>query len=303
MLGLKWSPSTIRNMMADLEEAQLLYQPHTSAGRIPTVQALQYFLKEEADPILPSKEEQKELTSLVQKEKDLLSILILVSRWLSEHTDGIVVALPPDVDSLLLGKAELVPIEKNSLLLLWVTPTGGVFHRVVTFPFPLDRSLIQTLNQILNEQYQGLTLKEIRERLKQDLKDLARAAQERIFRILAHLSQKEEKVVLEGTERIVTHPIFGDLHSLRQILEALERREILIQILKEAEKKGFQVLLGEEIGVKTEKPISFFLSSLGKEGIGGSIGIIAPLTSSYPYLLGHLSFATRVLNQTLGYGE
>src|ERR1700751_299440 len=35
-LGQNLSPATIRNVMADLEEAGLLYAPHTSAGRLPT---------------------------------------------------------------------------------------------------------------------------------------------------------------------------------------------------------------------------------------------------------------------------
>ena len=34
--GLDLSPATIRNVMADLEEAGLISSPHTSAGRIPT---------------------------------------------------------------------------------------------------------------------------------------------------------------------------------------------------------------------------------------------------------------------------
>src|SRR5258708_32795832 len=35
-LAQNLAPATIRNVMADLEEARLLYAPHTSAGRVPT---------------------------------------------------------------------------------------------------------------------------------------------------------------------------------------------------------------------------------------------------------------------------
>lgn len=41
---LKFSPATIRNVMADLEEMGLLCSPHTSAGRIPTVRGYRLFL-------------------------------------------------------------------------------------------------------------------------------------------------------------------------------------------------------------------------------------------------------------------
>src|SRR5213082_947107 len=40
------SPATIRNVMADLEDGGFLYQPHTSAGRVPTAAAYRFFAQE-----------------------------------------------------------------------------------------------------------------------------------------------------------------------------------------------------------------------------------------------------------------
>src|SRR6266481_1285050 len=42
--GIDLSPATIRNIMADLEDAGLLYAPHTSAGRLPTELGLRLFV-------------------------------------------------------------------------------------------------------------------------------------------------------------------------------------------------------------------------------------------------------------------
>ena len=42
--GLDLSPATIRNVMADLEDAGLLYAPHTSAGRLPTEAGLRLYV-------------------------------------------------------------------------------------------------------------------------------------------------------------------------------------------------------------------------------------------------------------------
>src|SRR5262249_25677664 len=39
-----WSPATIRNVMAELEEQDLVEQPHTSAGRVPTDQGYRYYV-------------------------------------------------------------------------------------------------------------------------------------------------------------------------------------------------------------------------------------------------------------------
>src|ERR1700761_6276482 len=43
-LPMSLSPATIRNVMADLTEAGLLFAPHTSAGRLPTEQGLRLFV-------------------------------------------------------------------------------------------------------------------------------------------------------------------------------------------------------------------------------------------------------------------
>src|SRR5580698_3582034 len=44
LLPMNLSPATIRNVMADLTEAGLLFAPHTSAGRLPTDQGLRLFV-------------------------------------------------------------------------------------------------------------------------------------------------------------------------------------------------------------------------------------------------------------------
>src|SRR5215203_934805 len=38
------SPASVRNVMTDLEEAGLIYSPHTSAGRLPTELGLRFYV-------------------------------------------------------------------------------------------------------------------------------------------------------------------------------------------------------------------------------------------------------------------
>ena len=58
------SPATLRNDMAKLEELKFLYQPHTSAGRIPTDAGYRYFVEE----IMPDRELSKKEQQTMQKE-------------------------------------------------------------------------------------------------------------------------------------------------------------------------------------------------------------------------------------------
>ena len=55
------SPATIRNDLASLEEDGYLYQPHISAGRIPTDKGYRYFVEEVMKEKELSKEEQQKM--------------------------------------------------------------------------------------------------------------------------------------------------------------------------------------------------------------------------------------------------
>jgi len=62
--NLKVSSATIRNDMNKLEEEGLLYQPHVSAGRIPTDEGYRYFVEE----IMKDKELSREDQQKLQRE-------------------------------------------------------------------------------------------------------------------------------------------------------------------------------------------------------------------------------------------
>ncbi len=63
---LDWSSATIRNEMAVLEELGLLYQPHTSAGRVPTEQAYRMYVDQSAGMCELSIEERNRLQNIVE---------------------------------------------------------------------------------------------------------------------------------------------------------------------------------------------------------------------------------------------
>ncbi len=66
--NFKISSATIRNDMAELEKEEYLYQPHISAGRIPTDKGYRYFVEKIMKDKDLSKDEQKQL------QKELLKL-------------------------------------------------------------------------------------------------------------------------------------------------------------------------------------------------------------------------------------
>jgi len=76
------SSATIRNEMAELEELGYLWQPHTSAGRQPTLKAYSYYVANVMSPLSPKTAEQKALYQVVEEYHLEPSLMM---RWLGKQ--------------------------------------------------------------------------------------------------------------------------------------------------------------------------------------------------------------------------
>lgn len=87
MYPVDLSPATIRNILAELEEQELLTHPHTSAGRIPTQKGYRYYVDHLMNEIQLLEEEKQKIKSEYEKEsKELESLLETTSKAVSEAT-------------------------------------------------------------------------------------------------------------------------------------------------------------------------------------------------------------------------
>lgn len=100
MMGYNFSvsPATIRNDMSSLEDEGLIFQPHTSAGRIPTDLGYRLYVDELADYALAERQAEKELQKVMevyamQKAREKIYDCV---RILSQATDNVSFATLPD---------------------------------------------------------------------------------------------------------------------------------------------------------------------------------------------------------------
>src|SRR5580700_6627043 len=129
------SPATIRNVMADLEEAGLLYSPHTSAGRLPTEAGLRFFVDGLLEVGHLADEERSSIESLcAARGKSLPQALEEATTALSglSHCAGLVVA--PKTERRSLKHIEFVPLSPGRALVVMVTEDGLVENRLIEVP-------------------------------------------------------------------------------------------------------------------------------------------------------------------------
>src|SRR5512135_3140076 len=156
------SPATIRNVMADLEDAGLLYAPHTSAGRLPTEAGLRLFVNGLLEIGNLAEDERLNIESLCRaRGKSLAQALELATSALSglSHCAGVVVVPKQERP---LKHIEFVNLGPGRALVVLVTEDGLVENRVIEVPLGLMPSTLVSAANYLNARLTGRTIEEAR---------------------------------------------------------------------------------------------------------------------------------------------
>src|SRR6185437_4283136 len=162
LLTQNLSPATIRNVMADLEEAGLLYSPHTSPGRLPTEAGLRLFVHGLLQIRNLDEDERQNIESLcAARGKSLAQALEEATTALSglSHCAGVVVVPKQERP---LKHLEFVHLGPGRALVVLVTEDGLVENRVIEVPLGLPPSALVSAGNYLNARLVGRTIEEAR---------------------------------------------------------------------------------------------------------------------------------------------
>ncbi len=309
--GLSLSPATIRNVLADLEEAGLLLQPHTSAGRVPTAAGYRLFI----DALVQMRElgaaEQRRVRErLAQMDPVRDDVVAEVGRLLASFTGAAaVVAAPPPERSVLAG-LHFLPLDAGRVLAVLVTRGGAIENRVVLLDQAPERDQLQRLNNFLAELAPGRTLAELREALAERLAG-SRARAERLRAVAAALVEaaaegaSRPRMAIEGQELLFERPEFSDVEKLRSYLRTLEEHERLLDLLERTlQSSGVQVLIGEEAQLGELDDVSIVGAPFGApHGGSGMLGVIGPSRMDYARVVPLVDFAARCMSELLAGGS
>ena len=287
--SLPFSPATIRNVMSDLEEKGYLYQPHTSAGRIPTDEGLKVYLNSlflaigREDENLVSR-----LISSVRSENltEREEILSKVLNFLHENT-GYVGFGVNFVENLTINNVMLVKVSSDKVLIVINFQPDYVVHKVIKAKIPEGE--LGKISKILTQKFKGKTLKKVKEELIEEIDDLREEISNLTFKINASiLKSLNELNNLEvyGAPNIID--LFsGDAERLKRVIELLEEKTLFLEVLKKflSHNRSVDVILGSE--VRPEIPQLSFV--LGKYTVGfknsGIIGVLGPKRMNYSQVI------------------
>jgi len=308
------SPATLRNVMADLEEAHLLTQPHTSAGRVPTELAYRWYVDRWVRPEPPPPElgaKLQEALEGVEHDPDLW--LRHANRVLSEVMGGVCVALPLRMLGSPLVRLEFVPLGPDRLVAVWVGSNGEVEHQVLSNPWGFDAPTLQELGNFATERFRGLTFEAMRQRLLTTLhtqEGEARALRQRLAELTNTMrepsSSADPPVVVSGLRELARMPEFEDAARFKQLVAAFEEHGRLAQLLNafaEAASREVTLLLGSENPFLAEIPLATAMRTVPLGGPeGATFAFVGPLRLDYGRVVGALTWWGQAIQLRNGSG-
>lgn len=305
--NINLSSATIRNVMSDLEEMGLLHQPHTSAGRIPTERGMRFYV----DSILKVRRltvseknrirkkyqfSELEASDLIKQTSEVLSVL--------SHHMSIVSA--PKVIGTILKHIEFIKINKNRILVIFVSQSGFVQNRIIEDPDDISQSELDRYNNYLNETLVGISLEEVRQKIEEEIKK-GKIIYDQLLSKALQLSKKalgkefKPELYIEGQVNLLECPEFSEVEKMKTLLHALEEKNILVNLLTKArDAEGVQIFIGSEAQLPDMQTLSIITSPYhyGKNVIG-ALGIIGPTRMNYLKLIPIVEYSAQLVTEFL----
>jgi heat-inducible transcriptional repressor len=241
-----------------------------------------------------------------QKMLEIEQVLEETARLLSEMTAYTAVALGPYQNNAILEQVQILPVHSaNKALLVAITSTGMVEHRIFVIPEDVTPEDLTRISRVLNASLQGIALEELRQAVLRDIyREVAehRGLIKQVIDLLQQILALEggEKVYLEGILNILSQPEFKNLEKVKDILAFLEREEALRRIFNAAPGSGLTIRIGQENKEEGIDKCSVVTISYAVEGkIMGKVGLLGPTRMHYSRVISVLQCVADSLSRAL----
>lgn len=301
------SSATIRNVMSSLEEMGFVESPHTSAGRIPTVQGYRFMVDSlmSAQKLDPGNIQNFEIH--LDEKQDRQSLIAGVSEYLSGITSLAGIVTLPRLQQMEFRQVEFLPLDDNRVLAILVTNQQEVQNRVLQLHRQYSKDELGQIASFLNNQFVGKDLRQIRKNLLHELK-AEQKNMDQMMQTAVNMAEElfvdedeSDDYVLSGELKLMDFEELSNINKLKDIFEAFNKKREIIHLLDQCmDAQGVQIFIGEESGYKVLGECSVVTSSYSVEGQPvGVLGVIGPTRIPYKKVIPIVDVTARLLSAAL----
>ena len=305
--GMELSPATIRNVMSDLEELGLIASPHTSAGRIPTARGYRLFV----DTMLTVRREdisgaENMGATGIEAGAQPQRVISHAAQMLSSLSQYVGVVMAPRRASVF-RHIEFLSLSERRVLVILVSPDGDVQNRIIHTQANFTQSQLLEAANFLNAHYAGLTMEEVRARLRNEVEALRgeiAALMQAAVDIGADASAEREEVVVSGERNLLSVSEFSsDMGHLRQLFDLFEQKTQLIRLLDvSSQADGVRIYIGGESHVVPFEDLSVVTAPYEVDGqVVGTLGVIGPQRMPYDRMIQIVDVTAKLVSNALSH--
>ena len=294
--GLELSPATIRNVMADLEELGLIVSPHTSAGRIPTARGYRLFVDTmlTAQPLDPAKAQQFE----PQLQPDQPQRVIANAAHLLSSLSSFVGVVTAPRKASVFHHIEFMRLSERRVLVILVAPDGDVQNRVIFTAQDYTQSQLIEASNYLTAHYAGLTIEDVRERLKTEVdalrSEIAALMQAAVQAGSEAHAESQEQVVIAGERNLLTVRDFSsDMGSLRKLFDVFEQKTQLMRLLEAAAPRACASSSAARAWSCRSRSSRSCRRRTRSTAVVGTLGVIGPTRMAYDRMIQIVDITSR----------
>ena len=297
----------VRNLMAELEDEGFLYQPHTSAGRIPTDKAFRFYV----DHLLPASHIGFEDRTQIELHysvgvRDLNGLVRETPRLLALLTGQAAMVVAPKLETMTLERVNFIHLRERQVLAVFVAAGGSVQNRLVDTEREHSQDELDRMAGYLNQSLAGRTLDEARRWIEQRLRE-ERARYDLFVRDALALggavagSVEGSQVFIEGSSKALEQPEFADPERVRELLRALDDKTALLELLEQAlNKHGITVSIGSENFDPRLASLSVVAARYASGATPmGSLAVVGPVRMDYDRVIPLVAYIARALSRVL----
>jgi heat-inducible transcriptional repressor len=315
ILPMSLSPASIRNVMADLEAAGLIFAPHTSAGRLPTETGLRFFVDAMMEIGDVTAEERARIEAQMRAAASghtLETALTEASTLLSGVSRGAGVVVTSKSNARL-KHIEFVRLDPARALVVLVSEDGSVENRLLDLPPGLPASALVEAGNFLNARIQGRTLGDVRQELETRRNDMERELDTITARLVeAGLATSvgnaaSRQLIVRGQANLLDDlKAAEDLERIRLLFSDLETQTDVIDLLSRAEGgEGVRIFIGSENKLFSLSGSSMIAAPFrdGSQKIVGVLGVIGPTRLNYARIVPMVDYTAKVISRILERGS
>ncbi|MDQ3135070.1 MAG: heat-inducible transcriptional repressor HrcA [Acidobacteriota bacterium] len=310
-----WSPATIRNVMAELEEAGLVEQPHTSAGRVPTDKGYRFYVDHMISDTRLSRVDLAVIDRMLGNEwaegATPGRVMERVSRLLSSMSKNVGIIISPSLADNCLQHIEFLNLSDGRILVVLVFSQHVVQNRVVRIEEAITQEELDSTARYLNVEFGGKSLLTIRAdilRLMQQEKTLYDILLRRAIMLCERSLEGEAgetgDVYVDGASNFLSNSDFTDIERLRELFRTLEEKSRLVRILNECIAResaygGVRVVIGRESATPAMQSCALFTAPyrIGTGEVAGTLGVVGPMRIEYARMMAVVNHVAQLVER------